>query len=73
MSNGQHWFWHWLLGLCFVVMFCMAMVAFKQRDEASRLAKPIIDMNGTIIVVACPKPATPTAAQSAPRHERFIL
>ena len=68
-----HWFWHLMLGLAFVVMSCIADGAFSQRDEARRLAKPVIDMNGTTIVVNCPKPITPTAASPAPRHERFIL
>ncbi len=73
MNNRQHWFLHWLLGAAFIAMFCIANVAFMQRDEARRLAKPVIDMNGTTIVVSCPKPATPTAASPAPRQERFIL
>lgn len=68
MSTSTHWFWHWLLGT-----FAIAMGAFEQRDEARHLAKPVIDMNGTTIVVSCPKPITPTAARPALRHERFIL
>ncbi|WP_430317555.1 hypothetical protein [Pseudomonas nitroreducens] len=73
MSNRQHWFWHCLLSLAALVIFAMFNVAIYQRDEARRLAKPVIDMNGTTIVVSCPKPITPTAARPAPRHERFIL
>ncbi|MDH0291425.1 hypothetical protein N7414_20055 [Pseudomonas sp. GD04087] len=71
--NSAHWFWHWLLGIAAIAFFGMLMAAIEQRDEARRLAKPVIDMNGTTIVVSCPKPATPTAASPAPRQERFIL
>lgn len=73
MNSRQHWFWHCLLGLGSLVIFAMFNVAIYQRDEARRLAKPVIDMNGTTIVVSCPKPITPTAARPALRHERFIL
>lgn len=73
MSTSEHWFWHWLLGIFAIANFAIAMGAFEQRDEARRLAKPVIDMNGTTIVVSCPKPITPTAARPAPRHERFVL
>ena len=73
MSNGQHWLCHWLLGAAFIAMFCIANVAFMQRDEARRQAKPSIEMRGTTLVVSCPKPATPTAASPAPRQERFVL
>lgn len=73
MNSRQHWFWHWLLGIFAIANFAIAMGAFEQRDEARRLAKPVIDMNGTTIVVTCPKPATPTAATPAPRQERFVL
>ncbi|MDU4251938.1 hypothetical protein [Pseudomonas sp.] len=73
MSSRDHWFWHWLLGIFAIANFAIAMGAFEQRDEARRLAKPVIDMNGTTIVVSCPKPITPTAARQVQRHERFIL
>ena len=73
MSNGQHWLCHWLLGAAFIAMFCIANVAFMQRDEAQRLAKPSIEMRGTTLVVSCPTPATPTAASQVPRQERFVL
>ncbi len=73
MSTSTHWFWHWLLGIFAIANFAIAMGAFEQRDEAQRLAKPVIDMNGTTIVVSCPKPITPTAARPVLRHERFIL
>lgn len=73
MSSRDHWFWHWLLGIFAIANFAIAMGAFEQRDEAQRLAKPVIDMNGTTIVVSCPKPITPTAARPVLRHERFIL
>lgn len=73
MNSRQHWFWHCLLGLAALVIFAMFNVAIYQRDEARRLAKPVIDMRGTTLVVSCPKPATPTAATTAPRHERFVL
>ena len=73
MSSRDHWLWHWLLGIFAIANFAIAMGAFEQRDEARRLAKPVIDMNGTTIVVSCPKPITPTAARPALWHERFIL
>lgn len=73
MNSRQHCFWHWLLGIFAIANFAIAIGAFEQRDEARRLAKPVIDMRGTTLVVSCPKPATPTAATPAPRHERFIL
>ena len=73
MSNRFHWFWHALLSVAATAFFAIAMGAFEQRDEARRLAKPVIDMNGTTIVVSCPKPITPTAARQVQRHERFIL
>lgn len=73
MSSRDHWFWHWLISIFAIANFAIAMGAFEQRDEARRLAKPVIDMNGTTIVVSCPKPITPTADRPAPRHERFIL
>ncbi len=73
MSTSTHWFWHCLLGLAALVIFAMFNVAIYQRDEARRLAKPVIEVSGTTMTVTCPKPATPTAASPAPRHERFIL
>jgi hypothetical protein len=69
----MHWIWHWLLGIFAIANFAIAIGAFEQRDEARRLAKPVIDMNGTTIVVICPKPATHTAASPVPRQERFVL
>lgn len=71
--NSRHWFWHWLLSIAAIAFFGMLMAALEQRDEARRLAKPVIDMNGTTIVVTCPKPATPTAATQVWRQERFVL
>lgn len=73
MSNRFHWFWHALLSVAATAFFAIAMGAFEQRDEARRLAKPVIEISGTTMTVTCPKPATPTAASPAPRHERFIL
>ncbi|WP_325436017.1 hypothetical protein [Pseudomonas nitroreducens] len=73
MSNRNHWFWHWLLCVAAIAFFGLFLAAIEQRDEARRLAKPVIDMNGTTIVVSCPKPITPTAARQVQRHERFIL
>lgn len=71
--NSRHWFWHWLLGIAAIANFAFYQTALEQRDEARRQAKPTIDMRGTTLVVSCPKPATPTAATPAPRHERFVL
>lgn len=73
MSSRSHWFWHVLLGVAAVTFLGLCQTAIEQRDEARRLAKPVIDMNGTTIVVTCPKPATPTAASPVPRQERFVL
>ncbi len=73
MNSRQHWFWHCLLGLAALVIFAMFNVAIYQRDEARRLAKPVIEVSGTTMTVTCPKPTTPTAAHPVPRHERFIL
>lgn len=73
MSTSTHWFWHCLLGLAALVIFAMFNVAIYQRDEARRLAKPVIEVSGTTMTVSCSKPMTPTAAHPVPRHERFIL
>ena len=73
MNSRQHWFWHCLLGLGSLVIFAMFNVAIYQRDEARRLAKPVIEVSGTTMTVTCPKPITPTAASPAPRQERFVL
>ncbi len=73
MSNRFHWFWHALLSVAAIAFFAIAMGAFEQRDEARRLAKPVVKVSGTTMTVTCPKPITPTAARPVPRHERFIL
>lgn len=73
MNSRQHWFWHFLLGFAALVIFVMFNVAIYQRDEARRLARPVIEVSGTTMTVTCPKPVTPTAADQALRQERFIL
>lgn len=73
MNSRQHWFWHCLLGFAVLVIFVMFNVAIYQRDEAQRLARPVIEVSGTTMTVTCPKPYTPTAVSPAPRQERFVL
>ncbi|MFC2974629.1 hypothetical protein ACFOJE_20770 [Azotobacter bryophylli] len=73
MSSRQHWFCHWLLGIAAVASFSIAQVAFYQRDEAKRLAKPVIEMSGNTWVVTCPKQKTPIATGQPLPHPRFIL
>ena len=44
---------NWLLGIGFVLMFCMCMGALNQRDEARRMAKPTITTANGVITFQC--------------------
>lgn len=74
MSSRTHWFWHCLLSIAAIAFLGFFMAAIEQRDEARRQAKPVIEMNGNTMVIACPKPITPTASTGGSASTlRFIL
>ena len=74
MNSRAHWFWHCLLSIAATAFFGFFLAAIEQRDEARRQAKPVIEMNGNTMVIACPKPITPTASTgNSAGTPRFVL
>ena len=74
MNSRAHWFWHCLLSVAAIAFLGFFMAAIEQRDEARRMARPTINMRGTILVVSCQKPITPAAAPGVHRQQpRLIL